>query len=215
MSETDRPSRLRWTRRLWWLTVLLGGSAGLFHVTARHLSRPVERLLDGALTLAAPLSEPIVVSAAPTVVAIEMAQILRPASEPTTSQVTLMLVREHDTPTATAPVYELLLELEHEFVRAPNGADMNVTTHATITDPGTYHLRLERLKMAYPEAGTAVKVRVDRLAGSAVAHSAGAVVLTGLTLLTAVLATVLWAVRFVQRVREEEATSQSKPGVGS
>lgn len=215
MSDADRPSRWRWTGRLWLLTVLLGGSAGLFHVTARHLSRPVERLLDGALTLEAPLSEPIVVSAAPMIVAIEMAQILRPASEPTTSQVTLMLVREHDTPTATAPVFELLLELEHEFVRGPDGADMEVTTHATLADPGTYHLRLERLKMAYPEAGTALQVRVDRLAGSAVAHSAGAVVLTGLTLITAIVATVLWAVQFVRRVREEEATRHPKPGVGS
>ena len=215
MSTIDRPSRLGWTGRLWLLTVLLGGSAYLFHVTARHLSRPVERLLDGALTLEAPLSEPIVVSTVPTIVAIEMAQILRPASDPTTSQVILMFVREHDTPTATAPVFELLLELEHEFVRGPEGADMAVTTHVTISDPGIYRLRLERLKMAYPEAGTALRVRVDRLAGSAVAHSAGAVVLTGLTLMTAVLATVLAAVRFVQRVREEETNHPPKPGVDS
>ena len=89
---------------------------------------------------------------------------------------------------------------------------MTFTLHATITEAGRYHLDLARLDMSYPEAGTPVHIRVDRIRASAAPFETGAVVLAILAGVTMLVAAVVSAVGFVVRLRREEASAPARDG---
>ena len=192
--------------------VVLALAAGLFAWTASWIAQPTETLLEDLLTPTEPLSAAIEVSNVPTVVAIEISQVLRPVRDLVTSSVTMYLLRTHDSPTATAPAFEPLLEMQHEFTRTAERASMTFTMHATITEPGRYHLDLARLDMSFPEAGTPVRVRVGRIRASAAPFEAGSVVLTVMAVATTLVAAIASAVQLVARLRREEASAPASDG---
>jgi len=198
------PRRLRWGLLLWMLAGLFAAAAGLSALTARQVSRPLETLLEDTLTPEKTQSAAMAVATAPTIVVIEVSQVLKPVRDSVTSQVVVHLLQVSEPATSTAPAHRPLLELDHEFSRTPDGAETAVRTHATITEPGTYVLGLGRMELSFEGAGGPVQVRVDRVRASAVPFEAGAVVLGLLAMATAIVAAVTAAVRFVARVRREE-----------
>lgn len=197
-------SRWRWARLLWMLAALFAGAAGLSALTARQVSQPVEALLTDELTQESPESAPFVVTAAPTIVVIEISQVLKPVRDRVTSLVTVFLLEARDAASSTAPAHRPLLEMDHEFSRTPEKADMSVTTHATLMQPGTYRLALGRMEPSYEGAAGPVRVRVDRVRASAVPFEAGAVGMGLLAIATTLAATVVSAVQYVARLRRED-----------